>query len=92
MIQRTRTTAEHIDRIVQPYNDNPDRDHDWRMSDVRNILYLYAGDSNRYTRQEIMQELTGHKLALAKCGITALEKAIEELIKARTAAATFQLR
>ncbi len=41
----------------------------------RAIWQTLSGDSQRKTRQALMQALTGQKLPMAKCGVSALEQA-----------------
>jgi len=43
---------------------------------TRGDIYNLAGDRNRKLRQELMYQLTGEKLPIAKCGITAIEKIV----------------
>ena len=39
---------------------------------IRTLAWGYSGDENRFIRQEIIDQLTGEKNILAKCGIRAL--------------------
>lgn len=41
-------------------------------NELRNLAWGYSGDENRFIRQDIINELSGEKHILAKCGIRAL--------------------
>ena len=49
-------------------------------NELRNLAWGYSGDENRFIRQEIINELSGEKHILAKCGVRALAMQTEMYI------------
>lgn len=57
---------------VQVFFSLPERDLQWQLT------VYWSGDHNRKKRQEIMSELKGVKVPIAKSGITAIQNTIME--------------
>jgi len=43
-------------------------------------VYRLAGDSNKQTRKQVMELLTGTKMPVAKCGVTAIRETCWNLV------------
>lgn len=50
-------------------------------NELRNLAWGYSGDENRFIRQTIINELTGTKTILAKCGVNALAQVTHDYLK-----------
>lgn len=48
------------------------------LAECNGIIFNLAGPANRITRQQIMSELTGQRVPIAKSGVHAIDKALRE--------------
>lgn len=44
-----------------------------KESERKQLVWSLGGDANRFLRQEVVEELTGEKKPLVKCGVNAIE-------------------
>lgn len=54
---------------------------------LSNFVWNFAGDHNRFTRQQLIEEMTGEKRPLVKCGVNALYSLVLEQLEGTEAKA-----